>query len=86
MLNKYWPSPTWSIAHGIRQGIFKFPLNGIENVLGNAGAACTAGNALLPMLSDIVKPKIALDCWNRVEQSVIGRIIRNWEIYDKLML
>ena len=28
------------------------------NEVGNAGAACTAGKAILPMLSSIVKPKM----------------------------
>lgn len=48
------------MAQGIRQGIVREPLNWVVKQEGKAGAACTAGKALLPMLSDIVKPKIAL--------------------------
>ena len=45
------------------------PFKGILNVHGNAGLACTAGNALLPILSDIVKPKIAR-AWNHNRSEV----------------
>ena len=50
---------TWSIAHGIKQGMSRAPLKGMWNVLGNAGQACTAGNAVLPILSEPPNPNIA---------------------------
>ena len=53
---------TWSMAHGIKQGMSIEPFRGMWNVLGNAGHACTAGNAVFPILSDAVKPNIALTC------------------------
>ena len=52
---------SWSIAQGIRQGIRAAPLRGTWKVDEKAGQACTAGKELLPMLSEPVKPKIALD-------------------------
>lgn len=47
------------MAHGIRQGIFAMPSNGMAKEDEKEGAACTAGNAALPILSDMVNPKIA---------------------------
>lgn len=48
---------SWSMAHGIKQFTFFSPnING--NVDENAGAACTAGNAIFPMGSESPKPKI----------------------------
>ena len=38
------------------------PRSGIGNDDENAGAACTAGNATLPMLASPVKPKMPRDC------------------------
>lgn len=46
------------MAQGIKQGRFR-PPNGMVKVEGKEGLACTAGKALLPMLSDIVNPKMA---------------------------
>ena len=51
--------PTWSMAQGMRQGMLTIPLRGTLKVQEKDGEACTAGNALFPILSDIVKPKIA---------------------------
>jgi len=48
------------MAQGMRQGMLSAPLKGILNVQGKEGQACTAGKELLPILSDIVKPNIAL--------------------------
>ena len=53
---------SWSMAQGIRQGMSKRPPKGMWKQEGKDGLACTAGNALLPMLSDIVNPKIARLC------------------------
>ena len=51
---------TWSIAQGIRQGIFLRLPNIIGKDVLNDGAACTAGNAIFPMLSVSTNPNIAL--------------------------
>lgn len=48
---------SWSMAQGIKQCTFFSPnMNG--NVDENAGAACTAGNAIFPIGSESPKPKI----------------------------
>ena len=48
------------MAQGMRQGMFVAPFRGMGKHDGKAGAAWTAGKLLLPMLSDMVKPNIAL--------------------------
>jgi hypothetical protein len=50
------------MAQGIRQGMSRRPPKGMGKAEGKEGAACTAGKALLPMLSDIVNPKMARLC------------------------
>lgn len=50
---------SWSIAHGIRQGMLFWPLNISGKLLLKHGAASIAGNADLPMQSSPIKPKVA---------------------------
>jgi hypothetical protein len=50
------------MAQGMRQGMSRRPPKGMGKAEGKEGAACTAGKALLPMLSDIVNPKMARLC------------------------
>lgn len=47
---------TWSMAQGMRQRISFRVLKMCGNEVGKHGAACTAGKAILPMLSSCVIP------------------------------
>ena len=47
------------MAQGMRQGMSAAPRSTTGKQAEKAGQACVAGNELLPMLSVIVKPKIA---------------------------
>ena len=55
---------SWSMAHGIRHGTFCWPAIVASKTCGkddeNDGAACTAGKACLPMLTESSKPKMPL--------------------------
>lgn len=70
------------MAQGIKQGIFGAPRRGIGKVLEKEGDACTAGNELLPMLSDGPKPKIPLTCGDKFGKAQTGGDLR---IRDKLL-
>ena len=60
------------MAQGIKQGMFGAPRRGIGKVLEKEGDACTAGNELLPMLSDGPKPKIPLTYGNKLGEVQTG--------------
>jgi hypothetical protein len=60
---------SWSMAQGMRQGIFVDPLSGMEKVMGKEGAAWIAGNDDCPMLLLPWNPKIALT-WKYVHVHV----------------
>mmetsp|Transcript_56810 Transcript_56810/g.126862 ORF Transcript_56810/g.126862 Transcript_56810/m.126862 type:complete len:228 (+) Transcript_56810:584-1267(+) len=51
---------SWSIAHGMRQGIVVSSPKIWGKLVGKEGAACTAGKACLPMFAESSKPKIPL--------------------------
>merc|ERR1719198_2477416 len=55
---------SWSMAHGIRHGTFCCAGIDASKMCGkddeNDGAACTAGKACLPMLTESSKPKMPL--------------------------
>ena len=53
---------SWSIAHGMRQGIVVSSPKIWGKLVGKEGAACTAGKACLPMFAESSKPKIPLTC------------------------
>mmetsp|Transcript_68936 Transcript_68936/g.166672 ORF Transcript_68936/g.166672 Transcript_68936/m.166672 type:complete len:214 (-) Transcript_68936:562-1203(-) len=51
---------SWSMAHGMRQGTVVSPPKMCGKEDENDGAACTAGKACLPMLTESSKPKMPL--------------------------